>query len=797
MYKRMKHGSDRSDGECAHQRDAADGVAPGKRTLTGSSPAVQRSATAEPNATGAPGRTMSEIIPVSSDVSFADSLVADTPVQRKVSSSASDADVHALAEHGTSGAAGALPFMDQIQRSFGNHDVSGIKAHADGAAVDASRAMGAHAFASGNHVAFGTPPDLHTAAHEAAHVVQQQSGVQLKGGVGEVGDRYEQQADLVADAVVRGESAEQLLGPAMATRTNSPAVQRFAADEHQQLGDKGSGNAMVELAPGYRLPFGDVVALAGDHFESIEQMRRFAVKREGKESRNEIEWARMWKLNAPSVRAWSDAEARESQERRYYELAGRNQSHFVAPREKDRGASPAESSGIGNDRGELAAARFMGGLPKNAPAGYRSNHIRAIYEAFEAGRADVTGTATAGGGSAVPTLEAALASEAFACHFLTDSFAGGHVRTARQDLKSHWDPRVPMFFHNLVGLMGDLIGHELHTRGAYGALSQHFLAGQARSMINAELAKKASFTLGDLVAGALHHQDNVHGVIVQAGGSEAHLVGDGELKRGGTAANQTTNLATTAVRSSVAEVRQAHALGSIKGKSPIEVIEGFLAHHKERFAAETFVPDASTVDESRSPEAKWRVDSIEQLFDDPVFVSGAKIFLKEQKAELIAMANSDKLKGAKGDALIAGVADELTADPIGLLRRVVNWTPGSGHSNSWESKNDSSDYVDQADKLRATDTLTLAQRISLVRTLTEELMPEYDQDNHRNMERGVRKGSEDRPALTILKLLDTASRKDVTAIIQAVGYDAIARLMTADLWPVFANKYPASAHAAR
>mgnify|MGYP002064701929 CR=1 FL=1 len=32
--------------------------------------------------------------------------------------------------------------------------------------------MGAKAYATGNHVAFQQQPDLHTAAHEAAHVVQ-------------------------------------------------------------------------------------------------------------------------------------------------------------------------------------------------------------------------------------------------------------------------------------------------------------------------------------------------------------------------------------------------------------------------------------------------------------------------------------------------------------------------------------------------------------------------------------------------------------------------------------------------
>ncbi len=60
-------------------------------------------------------------------------------------------------------------------------------------------------------------PVQQRAAHEAAHVVQQRRGVQLRDGVGQASDAYEQQADAVADAVVAGESAEALLnssGPA-------------------------------------------------------------------------------------------------------------------------------------------------------------------------------------------------------------------------------------------------------------------------------------------------------------------------------------------------------------------------------------------------------------------------------------------------------------------------------------------------------------------------------------------------------------------------------------------------------
>ena len=119
--------------------------------------------------------------------------------------------VHQQAAQGIASGGGALPHAEQVQQSFGSHDISGIQSHSGSAAVQASQAMGAQAYATGNHVAFGSTPDLHTVAHEAAHVVQQQQGVSLAGGVGQVGDPYEQHADKVADAVVKGESAEPIL----------------------------------------------------------------------------------------------------------------------------------------------------------------------------------------------------------------------------------------------------------------------------------------------------------------------------------------------------------------------------------------------------------------------------------------------------------------------------------------------------------------------------------------------------------------------------------------------------------
>jgi Domain of unknown function (DUF4157) len=121
--------------------------------------------------------------------------------------------IHKTAKIGVQENGRSLPYLNKIQASFGSrHDLSQIKAYTGSQATTASRAMRAKAYATGNKIAFADAnPDLHTVAHEAAHVMQQRTGVQLKNGIGEVEDRYEKQADKVANLVTQGKSVENLL----------------------------------------------------------------------------------------------------------------------------------------------------------------------------------------------------------------------------------------------------------------------------------------------------------------------------------------------------------------------------------------------------------------------------------------------------------------------------------------------------------------------------------------------------------------------------------------------------------
>lgn len=118
--------------------------------------------------------------------------------------------VQLTAAGGMGGGGGDLPFLDQIQAAFGDYDVTGVQAHTGALACEANDALGTGGLTLGNDVALATS-DLHTAAHEAAHAVQQREGVSVSDGVGAAGDVYEQHADRVADAVVKGESAQSIL----------------------------------------------------------------------------------------------------------------------------------------------------------------------------------------------------------------------------------------------------------------------------------------------------------------------------------------------------------------------------------------------------------------------------------------------------------------------------------------------------------------------------------------------------------------------------------------------------------
>ncbi|GBF34969.1 beta-N-acetylglucosaminidase [Desulfocucumis palustris] len=150
-------------------------------------------------------------------------------VQRQSENEKGNEAIIQNAKEGLHSPSSALPYEGQIQKSFGQHDISQIHAHIGPKATESASAINALAYATGNHVVFAGRPNLHTVAHEVAHVVQQRHGVYLQGGVGKTGDIYEQQADAVARRVTKGQSAEDLLAscPQEIIDTSSNVIQRI------------------------------------------------------------------------------------------------------------------------------------------------------------------------------------------------------------------------------------------------------------------------------------------------------------------------------------------------------------------------------------------------------------------------------------------------------------------------------------------------------------------------------------------------------------------------------------------
>jgi Domain of unknown function (DUF4157) len=136
------------------------GSAPGKRTLTEALPAgapVQRKPTGAANTAPEASERHPETVALGSNP-FATHLLfrgsGAAAVQQRASGPAAG-EVHAAAARGIDGPATGLPFANQIQASFGpRHDVAAIQSHVGGPTAEAAMAMGASAYATGNHVVF-------------------------------------------------------------------------------------------------------------------------------------------------------------------------------------------------------------------------------------------------------------------------------------------------------------------------------------------------------------------------------------------------------------------------------------------------------------------------------------------------------------------------------------------------------------------------------------------------------------------------------------------------------------------
>jgi hypothetical protein len=616
-----------------------------------------------------------------------------------------------------------------------------VRVHRDETANELAGAVAARAFTTGSDVYFaagayapGSADGDRLLTHELSHVVQQR-GAPTTGPltVSQPGDPLEVEADSASEAL---------------TAAPGKQLQRFVESEHKLIGDLGSSRGpalapMVELAPGFSVTYGDIVAMAGDHFESTEQMKDLAKNPgPGKGTREEVEYVLAVEIHGEKNRKTEFSESAVlAADARYYGLAAKNSSHFLNPREGDTDRSLEET-----------VTAQEGGKPMGGGATYHEAHRNALIEAARAGNAG-------------EPINDALLQEAFSNHFLTDAFSSGHVRTPRQSLAEYWTAKVPMFFLNFKMYMAETIARHINDNNARGwVTSVDFLMTKSEGVfpegslptIEATLKKKQfpEITFGDIVSGALHDYDNVHGVDVMIGGAQAKLLGDGQLVKNGqpTKEGEETLLhAVDAVRASLDEVEEAYQDGK-SGMIGGPVVDKYLDRNAGLFAAEWLLPQVLPELEQDSQQVPWDFDNVQDLLANETFKEAVTITAHD-KASDIESVGDDFKEGYKRDAFnyflekLKGGPDEIAK----TLQEIIDYTPSTGGGILGHDEDAmAEDYFAKAKARGALGTLTLPAKQRLVHDVLT----------------GATLGSED---AMIVELLD-ANHDDAVKIIEHFGW---------------------------
>ena len=335
----------------------------------------------------------------------------------------------------------------------------------------------------------------------------------------------------------RGQTAEHWLlrlqrsagNAAVAHAIGRPAVQRFVGAEHKQLGD--STNRTIDLGNGVVLSFGDLVALSGDEYATVDELVADTRTAEGRARLlaairdDHIPDPVQVGLPEPT------ADQRSERFRTFLGLAAENVAHF-------------------NDAGEAVAA-------------WRAGHATALDQAVAAGL---------GGDAAQHQL--ALAREAFAEHYLTDAFSGGHIRTPRPDIIGWYranfgapvvDEFISRISNRLIeGLVAQISPQtnwpdfivRRRVRETVGTrLAAAIAAAGGRAKINDYFA----LGVAGVVSGPMHDLEGRRGVIVS---SQAHpepwvAYGDAHLGDSPTSRQE----AETAILTATAQIDQAYDIG--------------------------------------------------------------------------------------------------------------------------------------------------------------------------------------------------------------------------------------------
>jgi hypothetical protein len=340
---------------------------------------------------------------------------------------------------------------------------------------------------------------------------------------------------------------------------------------------------------------------------------------------------------------------------RYLSLAAVNDDHFVAPGPSD--------------------ARTGSGLP-SAPAAYRRLHEVALDAAWALGRRR-------------GDLSRAMAKEAAAQHYLTDSFASGHLRTPVAAIRRYWKARYPGFWAALQRRVASDTAVALReVSAAMRLLPPGYLHRRTLSELGARTSAYPELSVGDLVARCFHDWDNAHGLRIEGGGT---VFGDGWIGQG-----VTTDRAVAAVRAGNDDIEVAYHLGAsgakLQGPGLYDEVRRATGAGGSVFVSETIVPLVS----DGNPVQNWQSPDAESLWDTPIVgdrgttVGDALVEMLEPDGQFIRQLDSlgEGLAGSHGpfglpvvgqwlsrrccQAFHQGFVAPLARDPAPVLLGLVN-----------------------------------------------------------------------------------------------------------------------------
>jgi hypothetical protein len=425
------------------------------------------------------------------------------------------------------------------------------------------------------------------------------------------------------------------------------ALQRFASPEHEQLGSAGASQALGHILtdinigtddkPEY-LPYGQMVALAGDYFIDLKEMHDLAASQNG---RDQIRWAR-WKALGGTEPAVGD-DIKKAVMDRYFTLAANNISHFSA-----------------------------GGTARNS---YEEYHRQALDEAFRAGLVLVDAHGR-------DLWNMALTTEAFGNHYLTDMFSAGHVRTPRADIKAWYAIRFPnsinMFVTYMATRMKAFLKHKHPIANFFGFVpSEKKLEKLIREIGGPALN---AFSLGDIVSLGFHNRDNVQGIqvisdvdpsgVAVPGGFHWTGLGDSNLNRSPT----TRDMAVAAVATSLKDLVAVKAAGEKIRDAPSTAHIDTKAEYAQAvakvtpFAAERFIPHADYAAGNVTMDWQWGTFNAEMraAVDDAIKTDVADTLNDKAKDQ----SNADK------KAALEDFAAHLKADGIKAIEAALGVPAG-------------------------------------------------------------------------------------------------------------------------